>query len=210
MRNKFYDVDFDLEDLLIQNGLVEDYFYIQDLNQRKLFYCSEIAEGTVPGIVRHILQYNKEDSGKSVEDRTPIILYLSSVGGSVDAGYQLIDVIQSSKTPVYTVNIGHWYSMGLLVGIAGHKRFALNNSKFLLHDGSSFMYDSGAKLQDRLEFNKREEERTRDYILKTTNLTEEEYDDKYRVEWYMFADEAKEKGFIDFIIGEDCDVDSII
>ena len=33
---------------------------------------------------------------------------------------------------------------------------------------------------------------------------------KLRVEWYLFADEAKEKGFVDAVIGEDCDIDDVI
>ena len=41
-------------------------------------------------------------------------------------------------------------------------------------------------------------------------MTPEEYDSKFRVEWYMFADEAKEKGFTDYIIGVDCDIDEIV
>ena len=38
----------------------------------------------------------------------------------------------------------------------------------------------------------------------------EEYEKNYRVEWYMYSELAKEKGFVDYIIGEDCDLDEII
>ena len=38
----------------------------------------------------------------------------------------------------------------------------------------------------------------------------EEYDSKLRVEWYLFADEAKEKGFCDHILGVDCELDDIV
>lgn len=210
MENSYYGIEFDIEDTLAQNGLIEDYFFLQDLKQRRLYFVSEIDEVSVFGLTRHIFQYNKEDRGIPIEERSPIVLYLSSVGGSLDAGHQLIDAIKMSETPVYTVNIGHWYSMALLVGIAGHKRFSFRNAKFLLHDGSSLVYDSMAKVQDRLEFSKKEEERIRDYILETTNLTGEEYDKKYRVEWYMFSEEAKEKGFIDYIVGVDCDINEVI
>ena len=101
-------------------------------------------------------------------------------------------------------------SMGFLIGLAGHKRYATKNAKFLMHDGSNFIYDSGAKAQDRMRFDSRVEERTKAYILSRGNLTSEEYDAKFRVEWYMFADEAKERGFVDYIIGEDCDIDEVI
>ena len=148
--------------------------------------------------------------GKAPDTRVPILLYVVSNGGEVDSGFELIDVIQSSKTPVYTINLGYQYSMGFLIGLAGHKRFATKNAKYLMHDGSNFVYNSGAKAQDQMEFNRKVEERVKQYILSRSNVTSSEYDSKLRVEWYLFADEAKEKGFVDYIIGEDCDIDSVI
>lgn len=205
----YYDIIIDISDLL-ENATVEEAFFLQDLRQRKLFLEAEVSVDNVFHIVKNIMQYNAEDKDIPVEERRPILLYIASPGGSVDAGYQVIDVIKNSITPVYTINIGYWYSMGFLIGISGHKRFALPNSKLLLHDGSNFVYDSGAKVQDRLEFSKREEERTKKFVLENTNISEEEYDNNYRVEWYMFADEAKEKGCIDYIIGVDCSMDEVV
>ena len=143
-------------------------------------------------------------------DRKPILLYVVSEGGDVDSGFELIDTIQCSKTPVYTINLGYQYSMGFLIGLAGHKRYAMKNAKFLMHDGSNFVYNSGAKAQDQMRFNSRVEERIKEYILSRGNLTSDEYDAKLRVEWYMFADDAKERGFVDYIIGVDCDIDEVI
>ena len=208
-RNGYYDIEIDFEDAMVQNGLLEDLFYLKDLRQRKLFLNGGVDQFSVHDIVRHILQYNKEDFGLLAEQRIPITLYINSTGGDVDAGFELIDVIQASKTPVYTVNLGFWYSMGFLIGIAGHKRIATRNAKFLMHDGSNFVYNSGAKAQDQMEFNKRVEERVKQYILSRSRLTEAEYDSKLRVEWYMFADEAKQRGFVDKIIGDGCDIDLI-
>ena len=116
----------------------------------------------------------------------------------------------NSKTPVYTINLGYQYSMGFLIGLAGHKRYATRNAKFLMHDGSNFVYNSGAKAQDQMEFHKKVEGRIKQYVLSRSKVTEEEYDSKLRVEWYLFADEAKEKGFVDYILGEDCDINEII
>ena len=140
----------------------------------------------------------------------PIKLYMTTNGGNVDAGFQLIDVIMSSKTPIYTINSGYWYSMGFLIGIAGHKRFSTRNARMLMHDGCHFLGDSSAKLQDQVEFQKRFDSRIKQYVISRSNITSEEYDKKFRVEWYMFADEAKERGLIDYIIGEDCEIDEIV
>lgn len=206
----YYDIDIDIEKALLDSGMVDEIFYLKDLKQRKLFLNTDVEQLSVGEIVKHIMQYNKEDIGIEPDKRVPIILYVSSNGGEVDSGFELIDVIMASKTPVFTVNLGYQYSMGFLIGLAGTKRFAMRNAKFLMHDGSNFVYNSGAKAQDQMEFQRRVEDRIKQYILSRSKITSKEYDSKLRVEWYLFADEAKEKGFCDYIIGDDCDIDEVI
>lgn len=208
--NTYYDFDIDLEEVLLGNGMINDVFYLRDLKQRKLFLASDICQASVEDAIRHIMQINREDAGVEPNSRKPIILYLSSNGGDVDAGFALVDVILTSETPVYVVNQGYQYSMGFLVGLAGHKRYAMPNAKFLVHDGSMFILNSGAKAHDQMEFNRKVEERIRQYVLDRTKITPEMYDAKMRMEWYMFADEAKELGVTDYIIGKDCSIREIV
>ena len=206
----YYDIDIELDKALLDNGMIEEIFYLKDLKQRKLFLNVDVDQFSVADIVKHIMQYNAEDRNIEPEKRAPILLYVTSNGGEVDSGFELIDIIQSSKTPVYTINLGYQYSMGFLIGLAGHKRFALRNAKYLMHDGSTMYFNSGAKAQDQMEFQRRVEERIKSYILSRSKLTSEEYDSKLRVEWYLFADEAKDIGFLDYIIGTDCGIDDVI
>ena len=210
MSKGFFDLDFELEEEIVKRNLVDDWFYIQEVKQRKLYLISDVEQFTICDVVRFIIQYNLEDKGKPVEERQPIILYIASRGGSVDDGFELIDIILNSKTPIYTVNLTYQYSMGFLIGLAGHKRFAMSNAKYLIHDGSNYSWGSSAKVQDTIMFQARVEEKIRKYILKRTNISQEEYEKNYRVEWYMFADEAKEKGICDYIIGEDCELDDVL
>lgn len=209
-RKGYYDFDVEIEKALLEAGMVDEIFYLNDLKQRKLFLNVDVEQLSVADIVKHIMQYNKEDKGIDPAQRQPILLYITSNGGEVDSGFELIDIIQNSKTPVHTINLGYQYSMGFLIGLAGHKRYATQNAKFLMHDGSNFVYNSGAKAQDQMEFQKKVEDRVKQYILSKSKLTSEEYDSKLRVEWYLFASEAKDKGFVDYIIGEDCDIDDVI
>lgn len=183
----YYDIDIDIEKALLDSGMVDEIFYLKDLKQRKLFLNTDVEQLSVGEIVKHIMQYNKEDIGIEPDKRTPIILYVSSNGGEVDSGFELIDVIMASKTPVFTVNLGYQYSMGFLIGLAGTKRFAMRNAKFLMHDGSNFVYNSGAKAQDQMEFQRRVEDRIKQYILSRSKITSKEYDSKLRVEWYLFC-----------------------
>lgn len=207
----FYDIECGFDDgAILKSWGVDELFYLRNLQNRKLYLTEDIDECVIDNVVRHILQYNADDKEKPVEDRKPILLYCSSNGGSIDPGFELVDVILQSKTPVYTINLGYQYSMGFLIGLAGHKRYASKTAKFLMHDGTNFVVNSGAKAQDQMEFNKRIEQRIKEYVLSRSKITSEEYDSKLRVEWYLFADEAKEKGFCDYIIGEDCTLDEIL
>lgn len=204
------DIEISVTEAVSNAAALDCLFYIKDLKQRKLFLPTEIEAETVADIVRHIMQINREDMGTPPEERKPILLYVSCRGGSLDDGLSVIDAIENSITPVYTINIGYAYSMGFLIGLAGHKRFCTKNAMFLMHDGTDFVVDSSAKAMDRLEFNKRMEDRLKQYVVSHSTITKEEYEQKYRVEWYMFAEEAKENGFVDCIVGEDCALSDII
>jgi ATP-dependent protease ClpP protease subunit len=54
------------------------------------------------------------------------------------------------------------------------------------------------------------EERTKEYVLERTKMTEEFYDKIYEQEYWMYADEAKDLGVVDKIIGVDCTFDDIL
>ncbi len=206
----YYEFEIELLDGVLKNSTVEEVFYLKDLKQRKLFLSADITQETVSDAARHILQFNREDADIPTNERKPILFYLTSNGGDVDAGFTLIDIILNSATPVYTINTGYQYSMGFLIGLAGHRRYAMPHAKFLMHDGAQFVYNSGAKAQDQMEFAKRQEDRIKQYITTTTKITPQVYDAQLRKEWYMFADEAKEWGVTDYIIGLDCPIDDIV
>ncbi len=201
--------EIDVDDLIKGIGL-EDIFELKDLEERKLYLTGEVTVYNTTDLVHKILQYNADDKGVAVEDRKPIRLYITSEGGDVQAGFGLIDVIVASKTPVYTINLGYWYSMGLMIGLSGHKRYASQDSSVLLHDGSNFAYNSANKVQDQMDFFKKLEARMKSLVVAKTNVTAKMYDKKARVEWYMLADEAKELGFVDYLIGTDCDLDEVL
>lgn len=193
------------------NYTLLDSFEMEDIDERRLYINDVINDEVITTIGYHILRYNRLDKGIDVKERKPIMLYLNTVGGSLFAGNSLISLIKSSKTPVYTVNLGVCLSMGFLIFLAGKKKYALDNSIFLLHDGANGGMDSTAKLVDRIEFEKNViEKKIKEYVLENTAITSKSYDKNYRKEWYMDVDKAKELEIVDYIIGEDCDIDEIL
>lgn len=206
------DITIDITDALAaaKKGMgIEDYFYLREYQDRKHFITDVIDAVTTEDLCKAIMQYNKEDVGIDPDKRKPIMIYLDTPGGDVSAGLRVIDIIQASKTPVYIVNLGICYSMGFMIYIAGHKRFASRNATFLMHDGSVSASGSASKTRDLMEFNNRVDERLRDMVLALTSISAELYDNKSRTEWYMFAEEAKELGVVDSILCVDCDMDDI-
>ena len=99
------------------------------------------------------------------------------------------------------------YSAGGLILMGGHKRFIFKNTKFLLHDGAVGDVNSMGKFSDHADFVKESEKRMMAYVTSHTNITEKEYSDNYRRDWYMFADEIIARGVADKIIES---VDEII
>ena len=195
----------------VVNLCIEDTYDIEEIEGRRLYINFGIDEDVIDSVVWHILRYNRQDKGKPIKDRVPIKLYINSPGGSVVDGYGLIDAIITSKTPVWTINQAMCASMGFLIFIAGQRRYSMPHAEFFMHGGSSAGWDSTGKMKDRMDFELNEvEAMTRDYIIHHTNITEEMYKEKYRVEWYFLPKKAKEVGVVDDIVGEDCDIDEII
>lgn len=188
-------------------------YEMSDLDDRRLYLNTDVDECLFDTIVYHILRYNREDRENNipVEERKPILLFINSPGGVVTDGYGLIDAILASKTPVYTINQGMCASMAFLIFLSGDRRFCMEHSQFLMHDGTSFCIDSTAKAKDRLEFETNKVEKvTKEYIISRTKITDAVYDERYRMEWYFLPDEAKKYGVVTDIVGVDCSIDEIL
>lgn len=191
------------------NCAIGEWQYIRDVEARRLYLYGSIASieespfggGSTDEIIENILNYNRIDRDIPPSERTPIKLYINSPGGEVNEGFALISAIELSKTPIYTINIGQWSSMAFLIGIAGHKRFAMPYSMFLMHDGSQIALGSSNKVQDQMEFTKRFEQTVvKKHILKYGKMKAAEYDKLARVEVYMLPKDALKFGFIDEIV----------
>lgn len=184
-----------------------DAFVKEDLRNRILLINEQITDLIVDEQVMCILRWNAEDKDLPIDKRKPITLYLNSEGGSSFDGQVLIDVILASKTPIRTVGIGMVASMAYLIFIAGHERIAFPNTCILMHEGNTSVGGVTSKARDTMAFFDDMEERTKKFVLDKTSITEDKYEEVYKKEWWMYAQEAKTYNIVDKIIGEDCDID---
>lgn len=189
---------------------LSEQFFVEDLRNRKLILDTIIGEDTFRLIGYYILKINAEDKDIPPEKRKPIKLYIACDGGVVIDGLNLINIMRASQTPIHTIIVGQAYSMAFYIGACGDKRYAFPLSTFLIHDGSFDGSGSQRKLKDYMDFSQRIEDKLKDIVIEKTNITLEEFEGKDRTEWYMCAEEAKEKGIIDYIVGEDCLLEEVI
>ncbi|MEG1502117.1 MAG: ATP-dependent Clp protease proteolytic subunit [Synergistaceae bacterium] len=195
---------------MVCNISLEEKFILDDLDERYLFINDEIDSAVAEHITYHIIRFNKEDKGLARKERKPILIFICTPGGSVSDGFRIIDSIQASSTPIYTVNTGYWYSIGLLIGMAGDKRYGTKNSSYLMHDGHLGSFNSTSKVIDEMKFYDALEYRIKEYTLTNTSISDDAYQSHSRIEWYMFSEEAKSMGVIDEIINEDIKFEDLL
>lgn len=182
------------------------YQYYRNLDSRRIIINSKCDENLIAD-ANMILLWNEEDFGKPIEERTPIKIMINTNGGDVSAAMHLVDIISVSKTPVYTIGLGLVYSAGALIFIAGHKRMIFKNTTMLIHDGMIAVGESAGKFCDAAKFLEEQNKRINKFITSRTKISEEEINQKYRYDWFMFEDEIIEKGCADEII---TDIDEVL
>lgn len=181
----------------------EELVVMTDIENRIFYINEEIEPHDLTSIAMFIIKANINDAGLPAEERMPIKLIINSYGGSVLDGLGLIDIIQASETPVISIVIGYACSMAFVIAVSCNYRVAMKNAVLLNHDGQTGIVDSSSKFRDTVKFYDRVDERLDKLIASKSKLTMKELADTKRQETYMFADEAKDLGLIDAIIGED-------
>jgi ATP-dependent Clp protease protease subunit len=170
--------------------------YSRLLKERVIFIGDEINDVTANLIVAQLLHLAFEDPKKDIK------LYINSPGGSVYDGLAIYDTIQHIKPDVQTIGIGLQASMGAFLLSSGTKgkRFALPNSRIMIHQPSS---GTQGKISDQ-EITLREglflKQRLNELLAKNTGQKLSKVEKDADRDFWMSADEAKKYGLIDEII----------
>ncbi len=106
--------------------------YSRLLKDRIIFLGTEIDDQVANVIIAQLLFLESDDPDRDIH------LYINSPGGSVDAGLGIYDTMQYIKPDVSTICVGMAASMAalLLAGGAKNKRFALPNSRIMIHQAA--------------------------------------------------------------------------
>ncbi|AGG89370.1 MULTISPECIES: ATP-dependent Clp endopeptidase proteolytic subunit ClpP [Rhodanobacter] len=170
--------------------------YSRLLKERVIFLVGEVNDQVANLIVAQMLFLESENPDKDIN------FYINSPGGAVTAGLAIYDTMQFIKPNVSTMCIGQACSMGsfLLMAGAKGKRFALPNSRVMIHQPSG-----GAQGQATdIEIQAREilyiRERLNKLYVQHTGQTLEKIELDMERDRFMSAADAKAYGLIDEVL----------
>lgn len=172
--------------------------YSRLLNERIIFLGEDVNEHTANIVVAQLLHLAYEDSKKDIK------LYINSPGGSVYDGLAIYDTIQYIAPDVMTIGIGLQASMGSFLLSSGTKgkRFALPNSRIMIHQPSS---GTQGKMTDQ-EITLREglflKQRLNEILAKNTGQKLAKIEKDSDRDFWMSAQEAVKYGLIDEVIAK--------
>ncbi len=166
------------------------------LKDNIIFIGTPIDDQIANLIVAQLLFLEAEDPEKDIN------LYINSPGGSITAGMAVYDTMQFIRPDVTTICVGQCASMGALLLAAGAKgkRFALPNSRILIHQPSGGAQGQATDIRIMAEEIIRMRELTSNILAKHTGQSYEMIERDVERDRIMSASQAKEYGLIDEVI----------
>jgi ATP-dependent Clp protease protease subunit len=170
--------------------------YSRLLRDRIILLGSAINDDVANSIVAQLLYLQFED-GKS-----DIHMYINSPGGSITSGMAIYDTMQFVTCDVATYCLGQCASMGAMLLTAGTKgkRFALPNSRIMIHQPLAGMQGTAVDLEIHAKEVLRTKRRMNELMLKHTGQTLDKIEADTDRDNFMSAEEAKSYGLIDTVL----------
>lgn len=170
--------------------------YSRLLKERVIFMVGQVEDHMANLIVAQMLFLESENPEKDIS------LYINSPGGSVTAGMAIYDTMQFIKPNVSTLCIGQACSMGafLLAGGAKDKRFALPNSRVMIHQPLGGFQGQASDIAIHAQEILKMRETLNGILAEHTGRKIKDLEKDTDRDNFMSADEAAKYGIIDKVI----------
>ncbi len=170
--------------------------YSRLLNERIIFLGTPIDDQIANLIVAQLLHLESEDPDKDIS------IYINCPGGSIYSGLAIYDTMQFIKPDIQTICVGIAMSMGslLLTGGTKDKRFALPNSRLLMHQPSAGFEGQASDIEIHAREVLKIRERIDEIYAKHTGQPFEQVHSDMERDRFFKADQAVEYGLIDRVI----------
>ncbi|WP_259779713.1 ATP-dependent Clp endopeptidase proteolytic subunit ClpP [Aestuariispira ectoiniformans] len=170
--------------------------YSRLLKERIIFLTGQVDDHVASLICAQLLFLESENPNKD------IAFYINSPGGVVTSGMSIYDTMQYIRPSVSTVCMGQAASMGSLLLTAGAagKRFALPNSRIMIHQPSGGAQGQATDIEIQAREILRMRARLNNIYVEHTGQDLETIEKAMDRDKFMEADEAKEFGLIDEVV----------
>lgn len=170
--------------------------YSRLLRDRIILLGSAINDDVANSIVAQLLYLQFEDG------KTDISMYINSPGGSITSGMAIYDTMQFITCDVATYCMGQCASMGAMLLTAGAKgkRFALPNSRIMIHQPLAGMQGTAVDLEIHAKEVLRTKRRMNELMLKHTGQTLDKIEADTDRDNFMSPEEARSYGLIDSVL----------
>lgn len=170
--------------------------YSRLLRDRIILLGSGINDDVANIVVAQLLYLQFEDPTADIN------VYINSPGGSVTAGMAIYDTMQFLTCDVATYCMGQCASMGALLLTAGAagKRYALPNSRIMIHQPLAGMQGTAVELEIHAKEVLRTKRKLNEILLKHTGQTLDKIEQDTDRDNFMSAEEAKSYGLIDVVL----------
>ncbi|MDB9862472.1 ATP-dependent Clp endopeptidase proteolytic subunit ClpP [Litorivicinus sp.] len=175
--------------------------YSRLLKERVIFMVGQVEDHMANLIVAQLLFLESENPDKDIH------LYINSPGGSVTAGMSIYDTMQFIKPDVSTLCIGQACSMGafLLTGGAKGKRFALPNSRMMIHQPLGGFSGQASDIDIHAREILKIREKLNSLLAHHTGQTMKNISKDTDRDRFMDSEEAKKYGLIDEVLAHRSD-----
>ena len=170
--------------------------YSRLLKERIIFVVGPIEDYMANVIIAQILFLESEDPKKDIS------IYINSPGGSVTSGMAIYDTMQFCKPDISTLCIGQAASMGaiLLAGGAKKKRFALANSRVMIHQPLGGFQGQSTDIQIHAKEIQKVRENLNSILSKHTGNDINKISKDTDRDNFMNAKEAQDYGIVDNVL----------
>jgi ATP-dependent Clp protease protease subunit len=169
--------------------------YSRLLRERIIFLGDAIEDHLANLVIAQLLFLESEDPEKDIS------LYINSPGGVVNSGLAIYDTMQYLRAPVSTICIGMAASMAAVLLSAGApgKRYALPNSRIMIHQGSGGFRGNAPDAVIQMREWEFLVKRNTEILAKHTGQPYEKVEQDTNRDLFMSPDEAKAYGIIDAV-----------
>ncbi len=179
--------------------------YSRLLKDRIVFISTPIDDGVANVVIAQLLFLQMEDAKKDIN------LYINSPGGVVTGGMAIYDTINFLHCDVVTYCIGQAASMATLLLAAGAKgkRFALPNSRIMIHQPSGYATGQTADIAIQAREVNRWKRTLNEVLARHTGKPAEQIEKDSDRDYFMTAEEAKAYGIVDNVVEEKNEVQEL-